>query len=289
MTPFKIVSAVITAAVMGVVTTAATAATAATAVAPPITASTYLEYSSPTSGQIGHKGKVTLTEGGPLTTTGYYTQMSVTVELYNGATFDNTSYANSTRTASDAFVFNLNRPATNGYSIIFDSSMANVSGWTRDTSTPASIQTPFQPSVSHQTSSQPDFFTSGVACTGSACNTSLLKFIVKDTGGISFGAPVNDGIANTSVDSSTFISTAGYTGDYSKYNGWWFAADINELGDNFSYLNCGIDNSKTYAARDLIVFTAVPEPETYALMLAGLGLIGFVARRRSGRSEQAVA
>ena len=29
-----------------------------------------------------------------------------------------------------------------------------------------------------------------------------------------------------------------------------------------------------------VAVTAVPEPETYALMLAGLGLIGAVARRR---------
>jgi hypothetical protein len=31
-----------------------------------------------------------------------------------------------------------------------------------------------------------------------------------------------------------------------------------------------------------VVFTtaAIPEPETYALMMAGLGVIGFVARRR---------
>ena len=31
---------------------------------------------------------------------------------------------------------------------------------------------------------------------------------------------------------------------------------------------------------DNVSVTAVPEPETYALFIAGLGLMGFVARRR---------
>ena len=34
---------------------------------------------------------------------------------------------------------------------------------------------------------------------------------------------------------------------------------------------------------ELASVTAVPEPETYAMLLAGLGLMGLVARRKAGR------
>lgn len=41
-----------------------------------------------------------------------------------------------------------------------------------------------------------------------------------------------------------------------------------------------------WGAQDLAVFTPmVPEPETYAMLLAGLGLMGFVARRRKTRAS----
>lgn len=39
----------------------------------------------------------------------------------------------------------------------------------------------------------------------------------------------------------------------------------------------------TVAAQDQLYITPIPEPETYAMLLAGLGLMGFVARRRRQR------
>jgi hypothetical protein len=38
-----------------------------------------------------------------------------------------------------------------------------------------------------------------------------------------------------------------------------------------------------YIGLDNVAVVAVPEPETYAMMLAGLGLMGFIARRRKQR------
>jgi hypothetical protein len=43
-----------------------------------------------------------------------------------------------------------------------------------------------------------------------------------------------------------------------------------------------LDYSQLYSNGTVSV-TAVPEPETYAMMLAGLGLVGWSARRRASR------
>ena len=60
-------------------------------------------------------------------------------------------------------------------------------------------------------------------------------------------------------------------------------ATDNLLSNYGSYSGPDLYNFTLYKSatnQDFLVATPVPEPETYALMLAGLGLIGLVARRR---------
>lgn len=60
-----------------------------------------------------------------------------------------------------------------------------------------------------------------------------------------------------------------------------FSLSYTALADGnaaFSFRNAGGDNIG--ALLDNVVVTSVPEPTTYAMLLAGLGLMGAVARRR---------
>jgi hypothetical protein len=53
---------------------------------------------------------------------------------------------------------------------------------------------------------------------------------------------------------------------------------------NLSVFDPGVGNSYTFSLTQTPVAAVVPEPETYAMFLAGLGLMGFMARRRQKQS-----
>lgn len=55
-----------------------------------------------------------------------------------------------------------------------------------------------------------------------------------------------------------------------------------DLGSMANFNAGGITNSETIGYD--YIFAPIPEPETYAMMLAGLGLMGFMARRRKLRA-----
>jgi len=75
------------------------------------------------------------------------------------------------------------------------------------------------------------------------------------------------GTAGASINMDTFFGPGKAAGNYDFD---FYFAERHTTGSNFS-----IETSL-----DLVSTPAIPEPSTYALMLAGLGIVGFLGRRR---------
>jgi probable HAF family extracellular repeat protein len=85
----------------------------------------------------------------------------------------------------------------------------------------------------------------------------------------------------TATDLNSFL-------DASTVSAGWVLLDARGINDNGWIV--GSASNRLLGIREhafLLSVTAVPEPETYAMMLAGLGLMGFVARRRKNTQVQA--
>jgi hypothetical protein len=85
---------------------------------------------------------------------------------------------------------------------------------------------------------------------------------------------LHNGLLDTNLpDPQSIDFTQGFSGADFNIGHWSEAA-----GDEYD----GSDIARIYLSATSVTVTAVPEPESYAMLLAGLGLVGWAARQRKG-------
>jgi hypothetical protein len=107
-----------------------------------------------------------------------------------------------------------------------------------------------------------------------ALNDSVFKFVDTTSSvlnGVFLGTFADSSNVNWSWYQSTYTYQANSSGTVS------LALGVVDVGDVLNTSELRIDN---------VVVSAVPEPETYAMLLAGLGLLGGYARRRNKQQQQ---
>lgn len=92
---------------------------------------------------------------------------------------------------------------------------------------------------------------------------------------------------NVSIDGSsklTFSGTAKTSNHYQGTGGNLLSIGFTATGVTADLIFAQTSNSAASPIIDNITISAVPEPESYALLLAGLGLVGGIARRRNRKT-----
>ncbi len=90
------------------------------------------------------------------------------------------------------------------------------------------------------------------------------------------GGSVEIGLSTSAISFGTAVASA-----TAPSAGWLLVSSSFIAPNAGSYLTVRVTNDKSsWVGLDGFVLSAVPEPETYALFLGGLGVVGLVARRR---------
>ena len=97
------------------------------------------------------------------------------------------------------------------------------------------------------------------------------------------GGLVTTAIGTSNISQTAALAAAGLIATNAEIAGNLYHNDFTGPPGFFGLNVLAVDNGTGHAVilgGDVNTVIAVPEPETYALMLAGLGMLGFMARRR---------